>query len=145
MFKAVLSLPRTVWFVGLISLVNDSASEMIYPLVPLYLAPVLMAGPRALSCVPVLGRLRGACRGAAAGHRPGRPPRCPAGLIAAQSTSGRITQPCSSQSTWVMPGSRASSRRRSNSSAPTWLATHCVAWSCCARCARLKARADATW
>ncbi len=46
MFKAVLSLPRTVWFVGLISLVNDSASEMIYPLVPLYLAPVLMAMPR---------------------------------------------------------------------------------------------------
>ncbi len=51
MFKAVLGLPRTVWFIGLISLVNDSASEMIYPLVPLYLASVLMAGPRALGII----------------------------------------------------------------------------------------------
>jgi len=37
--------------IGLISLVNDSASEMIYPLVPLYLASVLMAGPRALGII----------------------------------------------------------------------------------------------
>jgi sugar phosphate permease len=45
------SLPRAVWLLGLISLVNDSASEMIYPLVPLYLASVLMAGPRALGLI----------------------------------------------------------------------------------------------
>ena len=48
MFKTLFALPRTVWLIGLISLLNDSASEMIYPLVPLYLASVLMAGPRAL-------------------------------------------------------------------------------------------------
>jgi hypothetical protein len=35
MFRAIFSLPRTVWLIGLISLLNDSASEMIYPLVPL--------------------------------------------------------------------------------------------------------------
>jgi len=29
------SLPRTVWLLGVISLVNDAASDMIYPLVPL--------------------------------------------------------------------------------------------------------------
>jgi hypothetical protein len=29
---------RTVWLLGAISLVNDAASDMIYPLVPLYLA-----------------------------------------------------------------------------------------------------------
>ena len=46
MIAAVRSLPRTVWLLGFISLVNDSASEMIYPLVPLYLTSVLMAGPR---------------------------------------------------------------------------------------------------
>ena len=51
MFRAMLSLPRTVWLIGLISLLNDSASEMIYPLVPLYLASVLMAGPRALGLI----------------------------------------------------------------------------------------------
>lgn len=51
MIKAILSLPRTVWLIGLISLLNDSASEMIYPLVPLFLASVLMAGPRALGLI----------------------------------------------------------------------------------------------
>ena len=51
MLKAIFELPRTVWLIGLISLVNDSASEMVYPLVPLYLASVLMAGPRALGLI----------------------------------------------------------------------------------------------
>lgn len=51
MLQALISLPRTVWLIGLISLLNDSASEMIYPLVPLYLASVLMAGPRALGII----------------------------------------------------------------------------------------------
>ena len=51
MLAALRALPRTVWLIGLISLVNDSASEMIYPLVPLYLSSVLMAGPRALGII----------------------------------------------------------------------------------------------
>lgn len=51
MLKAILALPRTVWLIGLISLVNDSASEMLYPLIPLYLSSVLMAGPRALGII----------------------------------------------------------------------------------------------
>jgi MFS family permease len=51
MFKTILTLPRTVWLIGLISLVNDSASEMLYPLMPLYLATVLMAGPKALGII----------------------------------------------------------------------------------------------
>ena len=51
MFKSILALPRTVWLIGLISLVNDSASEMLYPLMPLYLASVLMAGPKALGII----------------------------------------------------------------------------------------------
>jgi MFS family permease len=51
MLNALRSLPRTVWLIGLISLINDSASEMIYPLIPLYLSSVLMAGPRALGII----------------------------------------------------------------------------------------------
>lgn len=51
MLKSVLSLPRTVWLIGLISLVNDSASDMLYPLIPLYLSSVLMAGPKALGII----------------------------------------------------------------------------------------------
>lgn len=45
------ALPKTVWLIGLISLVNDSSSEMLYPLIPLYLSSVLMAGPRALGLI----------------------------------------------------------------------------------------------
>jgi len=51
MFKTLFALPRTVWLIGLISFVNDSASEMLYPLMPLYLASVLMAGPKALGII----------------------------------------------------------------------------------------------
>jgi len=51
MIKTILALPRTVWLIGLISFCNDSASEMIYPLMPLYLASVLMAGPKALGII----------------------------------------------------------------------------------------------
>ena len=51
MIAALRSLPRTVWLLGFISLVNDAASDMIYPLVPLYLTTVLMAGPRALGLI----------------------------------------------------------------------------------------------
>lgn len=51
MIKAILSLPRTVWLIGLISFLNDAASEMVYPLLPLYLVTVLMAGPKALGII----------------------------------------------------------------------------------------------
>lgn len=51
MIAGVRSLPRTVWLLGLISLVNDAASDMIYPLVPLYLTSVLLAGPKALGII----------------------------------------------------------------------------------------------
>ena len=51
MFKTLASLPKTVWLIGLISFVNDSASEMLYPLMPLYLATVLMAGPKTIGLI----------------------------------------------------------------------------------------------
>ncbi len=58
MIRAIRALPRTVWLVATISLFNDAASDMIYPLVPLYLASVLMAGPK------VLGLIEGIAEGA---------------------------------------------------------------------------------
>ncbi|MHB1283637.1 MAG: MFS transporter, partial [Metallibacterium scheffleri] len=51
MRKLLRALPRTVLLLSLISLFNDSAGELVYPLVPLYLATVLMAGPRALGLI----------------------------------------------------------------------------------------------
>jgi MFS family permease len=57
---ALQSLPSTVWILGAISLLNDAASELVYPLIPLYLATVLAGGPRAL------GLIEGAAEAAAA-------------------------------------------------------------------------------
>ena len=51
MIRSILKLPGTVWLVGFISFFNDSASELIYPLIPLYLASVLMAGPKVLGLI----------------------------------------------------------------------------------------------
>jgi MFS family permease len=51
MIAGLRALPRTVWLLAAISLVNDAASDMIYPLVPVYLASVLMAGPKALGLI----------------------------------------------------------------------------------------------
>ncbi|GAB3384593.1 MFS transporter [Lysobacter fragariae] len=45
------ALPGSVWLLGWISLLNDSASEMIYPLLPLFLAGTLGAGPRVLGLI----------------------------------------------------------------------------------------------
>jgi MFS family permease len=44
-------LPRTVWVLGLTSLFTDMSSEMIVPLLPLYLATVLGAGPAFLGAI----------------------------------------------------------------------------------------------
>jgi hypothetical protein len=48
-----------VWLVGLISLVNDSASDLIYPLLPLYLTSVLLAGPKALGLIEGIAEATG--------------------------------------------------------------------------------------
>jgi len=45
------TLPRTVIIVGVVSLLNDFASEMVVPLIPLLLATVLAAGPVALGLI----------------------------------------------------------------------------------------------
>jgi len=49
--RGLRQLPPTVWLLGAISLLNDAASELVYPLIPLYLATVLSAGPRALGLI----------------------------------------------------------------------------------------------
>ena len=42
---ALRRLPPNVWLIGVISLLNDTASDMLYPLIPLYLSSVLMSWP----------------------------------------------------------------------------------------------------
>ncbi len=52
-------LPSAVWLLGLVSLLNDSASDLVYPLLPLYLASVLMAGPKALGVIEGIAEATG--------------------------------------------------------------------------------------
>ncbi len=49
--NAIFSLPRAVWLLGMVSFFNDSASELVYAVLPLYIASVLMAGPRAMGVI----------------------------------------------------------------------------------------------
>ena len=49
MMNAIYSLPGTVWLLGVVSLFNDSASELVYAVLPLYIAT--MAGPGALGII----------------------------------------------------------------------------------------------
>jgi MFS family permease len=49
--KLFKKIPPTVFQLGLVSLFNDMAKEMIYPVVPLFLAQVLGAGPAAVGWV----------------------------------------------------------------------------------------------
>src|SRR2546426_11505644 len=49
--RAAPRLPRTVKLLGAVSLLNDFASEMIYPLLPAFMTGVLGAGPRALGAL----------------------------------------------------------------------------------------------
>src|ERR1041384_8496701 len=44
-------LPRNVFAIGLVSLLNDAASELIYPLFPLFLAGALGASPRVIGLI----------------------------------------------------------------------------------------------
>jgi len=53
-------LPRSVWVLGLVSFFNDTASEMLYPLLPIFITQVLGAP------VAVLGLIDGAAEGSAA-------------------------------------------------------------------------------
>ena len=48
---ARLRLPRTVWVLGLASLLNDTASEMIAPLLPVFLTATLGAAPAAIGLI----------------------------------------------------------------------------------------------
>jgi hypothetical protein len=49
--RALLGLPRTVVVLGLVSLANDAASEMMTPLLPVFLTATLGAGPAVVGLV----------------------------------------------------------------------------------------------
>lgn len=52
-------IPKTVWYLSFVSLLNDTASEMLYPIMPIFLTQVLGAP------VFVLGIIEGVAEGSA--------------------------------------------------------------------------------
>lgn len=51
MLQTLRALGPTVWLLGVISLLNDTSSELIYPLIPLYLATALAVDSRTLGLI----------------------------------------------------------------------------------------------
>ena len=51
MLNVALKLPRTVWFFGAVSFLNDAASDAIYPLLPLFFAATFAVGAQALGII----------------------------------------------------------------------------------------------
>lgn len=68
-------LPRTVRSLGLVSLLTDASSEMIYPLLPAFLTGTLRAGPAFLGVVEGLAEAVAAALKVASGRLSDRLPR----------------------------------------------------------------------
>ena len=61
--KLTKKIPGSVWILGVVSFFNDMASEMLYPLLPIFITQVLGAP------VAILGLIDGVAEGAAAGFK----------------------------------------------------------------------------
>src|SRR2546423_14219913 len=73
--RAPSRLPRQVKLFGWVSLLNDFASEMIYPLLPAFVTGVLGAGPQALGALDGAAELAASVVKFAAGRLADRPAR----------------------------------------------------------------------
>ncbi len=75
-------LPATVWMLGAISFLNDAASDLVYPLVPLFVAQVLGSGPRALGIIEGLANATAALLKLVSGALYDRFPRAKGWILA---------------------------------------------------------------
>jgi len=82
MLSAMRGLPASVWMLGAISFLNDAASDLVYPLVPLFVATVLGAGPRALGAIEGLANATAALLKLVSGALYDRYPRAKGWLVA---------------------------------------------------------------
>src|SRR5437870_9170029 len=73
--RAPSRLPRQVKLFGWVSLLNDFASEMIYPLLPAFVTGVLGAGPQALGALDGAAEFAASVVKFAAGRLSDRPAR----------------------------------------------------------------------
>jgi len=100
MLKRLGALPRGVWLVGWISLVNDGASDLIYPLLPLYLTSVLMAGPKALGLIEGIAEATGSLLRLASGVLSDRSGRSRPWIVAGYGMAGLARPLIALASSW---------------------------------------------
>ena len=87
-----LGLPRPVWLLGWVSLVTDMASEMIYPLLPMFLTRVLGASAMSLGVIEGVAEAANSVLKIAAGRladRTGAPKRIVLAATGSPAPSGR--------------------------------------------------------
>jgi MFS family permease len=82
MLNALRGLPSAVWMLGAISLLNDAASDLVYPLVPIFVATVLGAGAQTLGLIEGIANATAALLKLASGALYDRFPRAKGWLVA---------------------------------------------------------------
>jgi MFS family permease len=96
-----LSLPGPIWLLGWVSFVTDMASEMIYPLMPLFLTRVLGAGAMSLGIIEGVAEAANSALKLAAGRladRTGAPKRL---VVAGYALSGAVRPLIAFVSSWT--------------------------------------------
>ena len=83
-------LTRNVVILGFVSLLNDGASEMIYPLLPVFLTAVLGAGPAALGIIEGIAESTASFLKLASGYLSDRVKRRKGWIVAGYSISNMI-------------------------------------------------------
>jgi len=96
-----LGLPRPIWLLGWVSLVTDMASEMIYPLLPIFLTRVLGATAMSLGVIEGIAEAASSVVKIAAGRladRTGTPRRL---VLAGYGLSGAVRPLIAFATTWT--------------------------------------------
>ncbi len=111
MVSALRGLPASVWILGSISFLNDAASDLVYPLVPIFVATVLMAGPAALGVIEGAANATAALLKLLSGALYDRFPRAKGWLVAGYAMPA-IARPliAFAGSAWVLGGLRVADR-----------------------------------
>jgi MFS family permease len=94
-------LPRPVWLLGWVSFVTDTATEMIYPLLPLFLTRVLGAGAMSLGVIEGAAEAANSILKIAAGRRADRTGAPKPIVIAGYAISGAIRPLIALATSWT--------------------------------------------
>lgn len=94
-------LSRNVVILGLVSLLNDGASEMIYPLLPAFLTAVLGAGPAALGIIEGIAEATASLLKLYSGYLSDRVKKRKGWIVAGYSLSNIIRPLIAFSTTWL--------------------------------------------